>query len=512
MSVPSHRIQGVGDSVGKHVFVSYVREDAEQVDQLCAVLEASRIPYWRDRTALGPGDAWKAKIRDAIRKGSLVFLACFSENSRAKLKSHMNEELTLAVEEYRKMPPGRTWLIPVRFDDGDVPEWDLGAGRVLSDLNYVDLFGSAMAPQAASLVTTIHGVMGEKQLGAAQTLEAIEHAVAADRAEVVKRLTKEMLLDPQRRIQLDDLVGQEGQRVLLAISDSARVAGPLTGSGTDQVVQFAESAQELWSLVAPFCASLQVAARWAKPDALIPWALAMKSFVESANKTDAGIIALIEQRRLPGLVSAMTAGLACVANGTWDNLRVLLTEQTVKGRYQPTRLPLLEATDPYAPFGRAELVPHALAHSAVDHIGLRDALEDFTEKRKGKYHTPVAEWLHYILRPLFIDQLPQQDAYDAEFDRTEVMLGLLSTDLVLARLSVATRDGMMGRSRWFGRSMWRSKHSYGNPIDEFSQELATQGEMWAPLRAALFGGSQDRARAAIEKYRTDFTEWSRSMW
>ena len=85
-------------SSGKHVFVSYVREDSAQVDQLCSVLEASRIPYWRDRTSLGPGDAWKAKIRDAIRGGSLVFLACFSENSRAKPKSHMTEELTLAVE------------------------------------------------------------------------------------------------------------------------------------------------------------------------------------------------------------------------------------------------------------------------------------------------------------------------------------------------------------------------------------------------------------------------------
>jgi hypothetical protein len=502
----------VSESVGKHVFVSYVREDSAQVDQLCAILEASRIPYWRDRTSLGPGDAWKAKIRDAIREGSLVFLACFSEFSRAKLKSHMNEELTLAVEEYRKMPPGRTWLIPVRFDDGDVPEWDLGAGRVLSDLNYVDLFGSAMAPQAASLVTTIHGVMGEKQLGAAQTLEAVEHAVAADRIEVLKRLTKEMLLDPQRRIQLDDLVGQEVQRVILAISDSVRVVGPLEGSGADQIVHVAESAQELWSLAAPFCASLQVAARWASPDALAPWTMSMKSFVEAANRSTAGVTALIEQRRLPGMVAAMTAGLACVANAKWENLRVLLTEQMVKDPYQPTRLPLLEATDPYAPFGSAELVPHALAHSAVDGLGLRDALEDFTERRKGKYHTPVAEWLHHVLRPLFIDQLPQQDAYDAEFDRAEVMLGLLSTDLVLARRPIGTTDRMWGGSRWFGRSMWRSKHSYGNPIDDFSQELATQEEMWAPLRAGLFGGSQDRAQAAIDKYRADFSEWSRSIW
>jgi hypothetical protein len=119
-------------TAGKHVFVSYVHEDADQVDELCAILEAAHVPYWRDRKSLGPGDAWKAKIRDAIRNGSLVFLACFSDRSRAKDTSHMNEELTIAVEEYRKRPPGRTWLIPVRFDPGDVPDWDLGVLSVAS--------------------------------------------------------------------------------------------------------------------------------------------------------------------------------------------------------------------------------------------------------------------------------------------------------------------------------------------------------------------------------------------
>ena len=70
----------------KHAFISYVNEDAEQVDRLCGVLSAAGIPYWRDRNALGPGDEWKKKIRQAIKSGSLVFLACFSEHSRSRPK------------------------------------------------------------------------------------------------------------------------------------------------------------------------------------------------------------------------------------------------------------------------------------------------------------------------------------------------------------------------------------------------------------------------------------------
>ncbi len=202
------------DSEAKHVFVSYVREDSSEVDGLCGVLEAAGIPYWRDRKDLGPGDAWRAKIRSAIRGGSLVFLACFSDNSRAKEKSYMNEELTLAIEEYRQMPPGRTWLIPVRFDAGNVPQWDLGAGRVLSDLNYSDLFGKDHMAHVASLVTTINRLLGETRPDAATALAAVEQAGAANRVDLMKRLTKEMLLEPSRRIELDYLVSQEVQRVL----------------------------------------------------------------------------------------------------------------------------------------------------------------------------------------------------------------------------------------------------------------------------------------------------------
>lgn len=81
----------------KHVFISYVNEDTPAVEALCRVLDRAGVPYWRDRRALAPGDAWKVKIRDAIRSESLVFLACFSTTSVAKQKSYMNEELSRRV-------------------------------------------------------------------------------------------------------------------------------------------------------------------------------------------------------------------------------------------------------------------------------------------------------------------------------------------------------------------------------------------------------------------------------
>jgi ribosomal protein L23 len=142
-------------AANQHVFISYVRDDAASVDRLCAALAAAHIPYWRDRDSLSPGDHWKSTIRSAIRTNSVVFLACFSQQSVGRAKSYMNEELVLAVDEYRQRPPDTAWLIPVRFDDCPIPEWDLGGGRMLSDLNYVDLFGDALMEQTVKLVLTV---------------------------------------------------------------------------------------------------------------------------------------------------------------------------------------------------------------------------------------------------------------------------------------------------------------------------------------------------------------------
>src|ERR1700750_1044935 len=115
-----------------HVFLSYVREDSAQVDALQKRLESAGIPVWRDTSSLWPGEDWRAKIRGAISRDALVFIACFSSHSSARQQSYQNEELLLAIDQLRRRRPDDPWLIPVRFDDCDVPDFELGAGRTLT--------------------------------------------------------------------------------------------------------------------------------------------------------------------------------------------------------------------------------------------------------------------------------------------------------------------------------------------------------------------------------------------
>jgi TIR domain/Cyclic nucleotide-binding domain len=143
-----------------HAFISYVREDAHRVKRLVRILEAAQIKVWQDTADILPGQDWQNAIKDAIRTGSLAFIACFSENSQQRQKTFQNEELLLAAEEMRLHQYGVTWLIPVRFADCDIPPIDLGNDRTLRSLHRVDLFGRTWELGGVRLTAAVLNILG----------------------------------------------------------------------------------------------------------------------------------------------------------------------------------------------------------------------------------------------------------------------------------------------------------------------------------------------------------------
>ena len=148
-----------GSSVQGQVFISYVRENSDRVDWLCQVLEAAGIPVWLDTAQLWPGQDWRAVIRRAIREDSLAFLACFSSQSVGQSRTYQNEEIVLAINEMRLRPPDQSWLIPVRFDDCQIPDRSIGGDQMLSDLHQSDLFGDNCQRNADRLVEAIRRIL-----------------------------------------------------------------------------------------------------------------------------------------------------------------------------------------------------------------------------------------------------------------------------------------------------------------------------------------------------------------
>jgi hypothetical protein len=496
----------------KHAFVSYVHEDDEHVGKMCEVLKAAKIPVWRDKDKgnLGPGQDWKAMIRAAIRSDSIAFLACFSSQSNAKGDSYQNEELTLAVEEFRRKPPGRVWLIPVRFDDCEIPEWDLGAGRTLHGLQRVDLFGDGYMPNAIELIEAIKNIMGEPGLAPDAVRTTVEEASAEDRPRLLRKLTKGMVRDSTREIELDELISEEISRVLAGMRDEARFPTHLTGGTEDeQKLEMANAATDYWELVKPFCSSLQVAARWAAPETLTPWVKGLRAFSAEAMKPLGGHVPVLELRNIPILVSIMVAALASCGEQRWDNFKTLLVDTTVPSpSLQNRRIPVVETVTPWEPFLDAPQVAQLVAHAVITDQALNAALAD---PKPLQYHTPVPEWIHTILRPLFDEQFPDDVTYDSEFDRAEVMIGLTVEDLFRTRAESETDLPFQFRNKWYGRAVWRSRR-YGNAVQDFKDEIARVGIGWPPAKAGLFDGKTDQARARVQQYGETFEERAGHNW
>lgn len=122
-----------------HVFVSYVRDDSSIVDRLCSDLLNQGINTWVDRENLYPGQRWKSAIRQAISDGAF-FVSCFSKSFTERVKSYMNEEILLAIDELRQRPTDRVWFIPVKLTECEIPDRTIGGGETLKDLQYVELY------------------------------------------------------------------------------------------------------------------------------------------------------------------------------------------------------------------------------------------------------------------------------------------------------------------------------------------------------------------------------------
>jgi len=123
----------------KHVFISYVRENSQNVQRIYDELVSHGVKVWLDRNEIKPGYRWKDAIQEAIRKGDF-FIACFSKEYSGRDKTFMNEELTLAIEELRQRPTDRAWFIPVLLSECDVPNIKISAVETLRDIQWVELY------------------------------------------------------------------------------------------------------------------------------------------------------------------------------------------------------------------------------------------------------------------------------------------------------------------------------------------------------------------------------------
>lgn len=123
-----------------HVFISYVMQNSKLAAWIAHQLRVNGLDPWfsKDVGRIMPGDEWKRVLRQAIQEGGF-YLPIFSREWAERGRSVANQELMLAAEEARMRPPGRRWIVPVKSDDEPLPDFEIGGGKQLSDIQYVDV-------------------------------------------------------------------------------------------------------------------------------------------------------------------------------------------------------------------------------------------------------------------------------------------------------------------------------------------------------------------------------------
>jgi len=267
---------------------------------------------------------------------------------------------------------------------------------------------------------------------------------------------KRYLVEDRYRIQLDDLVRGEVERVMAATS-----ATKMPVSGSRDVVAEARLRLSQYEAAAAIVRDLFVTAgRWCTP---AHSELLIESIERLGNQPETGgVTVLINLRRYPSVLVLYAGGIAAVASGNLRVLRTLLLGPRLRNdRADGVRRPAVQ-----------ELYPQAVLDSREGSAVLTPSQET---------HTPLNNHLFEVLREPLRDAIPGDEEYSEFFDLFEYLLALVYVDSLVAD-GASTPWFPVGRFGW--RSRWRQTPAV---VERLAREADAMGDQWVGVSFGLFG-------------------------
>jgi hypothetical protein len=102
------------------IFLSYAREDFERVSEFYDRLYYAGFKPWMDKKDILPGERWEHSLWKALHDSDFI-LVCLSKNSVNK-RGFLQRELREALDKWKEKLEDDIYLIPIRFEDCEVPE------------------------------------------------------------------------------------------------------------------------------------------------------------------------------------------------------------------------------------------------------------------------------------------------------------------------------------------------------------------------------------------------------
>jgi hypothetical protein len=112
------------------VFLCHASTDKPKVRELYRYLRRRGINPWFDEEDLVGGQDWQVEIPKALATSDAIII-CLTKNSVDK-EGYIQKEIKFALDKALEMPEGRIFLIPVKFEECEVP-------FTLSRYQWVDL-------------------------------------------------------------------------------------------------------------------------------------------------------------------------------------------------------------------------------------------------------------------------------------------------------------------------------------------------------------------------------------
>lgn len=288
-------------------------------------------------------------------------------------------------------------------------------------------------------------------------------------AAMARAAVKRYIDDPSRRIRLHDLVVGEANRVRRAIEEEPLASYNLGFTQAElagRLRRYEGQTEVLRTLLATGC-------YWGEAAHERHWVACLERLTNPPKVEGRHSVDWINLRRFPALLALYTGGMAAVARGRYETLAGLLVQATAIHYETGDRLPLVLKVNTSL---LTEYAAEILSPGTIRQVVL-----------------PLHLWNNQQLWAPLREYVPDEDQFQACFDRFEYLVGPVTADLRV----------LQGYRPWgpLGFFAWRR---YGLGAEELingiSAEINEQGATWPPLRAGLFGGSQERLAAARQAY------------
>jgi hypothetical protein len=472
-------------------FISHASEDKEDfVRALAAKLREEGLRIWYDEFTLTVGDSLRRSIDRGLansRFGIVVISRSFLQ------KEWPQKELDGLVA---REIGGVKVILPV---------WhNISAAEVLS---YSPLLADRLAASsnegleqvAKKLFEAMRLAMPEDRVDPDPFLATEDPADDQVRApltpETALHKAKRFIADPRFEIALHDFIGECSQRSFVQLEENK----VLNGEGPFSKDEFQRRLGVFEEGSSISTALFALASYWDCRNR--GFDIAFGRYLSLALTPGAGHVYCHQLKWYPALANFYAAGITGLLSNhltLFGKMLDALTTETLRLSGSPPA----DLLWGYSPFN--SLTSSLGTQGVFDWLGVNS-------------HSAGSERLLSFISPLLREYVPNEVVLLNTFDKFEYLISLIHADFRIRyendtgrRLILWIPPGSYiyrGRSH-YGQGLYLGDSRFGasNVVTLLNRELEEKGSEWGPLKAGVFGGSIERARAAVEFAKSFFVE------